>query len=400
MGGLFPCGDNAPMNMLRRIGFAVFVLALAMPIGAAPATAHVTTGYAIEWGFRAGGGGTVIAGLVTNHTNSAQQSIQVTATWRNGGTVVATEIGTAFIDVLAQHSASPFKIVETQNVAGATLTVTASGTAVPYNWNGVLGIEPGSLTDDVYTGTVRNDADDIAAQNVRVFGVRRQGGIIVDAAGSAPIANLAAGEEAAFTITFDDFTGEAVGSLVAQGVGGTWRHTSWNNWFRDLGTSNFAEEIAWLADADITRGCAPQQFCPKSPVTREQMAVFLNRALDLPTAAEPAPFTDLAARPEYVRVAVANVYAAGITSGCTATTFCPQAAVTRGQMSKFIILGYELEPIPSPDLFTDDTGHFSEPYNNRMATDDITTGCGEDTYCPHATVLREQMAKFLFEAEN
>jgi hypothetical protein len=389
------------MSILRRIGFAVFVLALALPVTAAPAQAHITTGFAIEWGFRDGAGGsTVIAGLVTNHTNSARANIQVTATWRIDGAIVATETTTAFIDTLAQHSASPFKIVESQDVDGATLTVTATGTSVAYNWNGALGIEPGTLVADVYSGTVRNDSDNLPAQNVQVFAVRRQGGIPVDAAGSAPIANLAVGAEAAFTITFDDFTGEAVGGLIAQGTGGTWRHTSWNNWFRDLGTSNFAEEVAWLADAEITAGCAPQQFCPKSPVTREQMAVFLNRALDLPTAAGPAPFTDLATRPEYVRQAVANVYEAGITAGCTATTYCPQAAVTRGQMSKFIILGYELDPIPSPDLFTDDDGHFSEPYNNRMATDDITTGCGEDIFCPHANVLREQMAKFIFEAEN
>ena len=70
-------------------------------------------------------------------------------------------------------------------MAGATLTVTASGTAVPYNWNSPLGVEPGTLVANSYSGTVRNDSDNLPAQNVRVFGVRRQGGIIVDAAGSA-----------------------------------------------------------------------------------------------------------------------------------------------------------------------------------------------------------------------
>ena len=69
-------------------------------------------------------------------------------------------------------------------------------------------------------------------------------------------------------------------------------------------------------------------------------------------------------------------------------------------MSKFIVLGYELAPIPGTGAFTDDNGHFSEPYNNRMAADEITSGCAAGAYCPHATVLREQMAKFLFEAEN
>ena len=35
-----------------------------------------------------------------------------------------------------------------------------------------------------------------------------------------------------------------------------------------------------------------------------------------------------------------------------------------------------------------------------MAADGITSGCGAGLFCPQATVLREQMAKFIFEAEN
>ena len=69
-------------------------------------------------------------------------------------------------------------------------------------------------------------------------------------------------------------------------------------------------------------------------------------------------------------------------------------------MSKFIVRGYELEPIVGTGPFADDNGHWSEPYNNRMAADGITGGCAAGKYCPHAFVLREQMAKFLFEAEN
>ena len=42
----------------------------------------------------------------------------------------------------------------------------------------------------------------------------------------------------------------------------------------------FEADIAWLADADITRGCNPPgntAFCPDDPVTRGQMAAFLHR---------------------------------------------------------------------------------------------------------------------------
>src|SRR5690606_29888590 len=45
--------------------------------------------------------------------------------------------------------------------------------------------------------------------------------------------------------------------------------------FQDVPDSNtFHDDIAWLADADVTRGCNPPdntQFCPSDNVTREQM---------------------------------------------------------------------------------------------------------------------------------
>lgn len=37
--------------------------------------------------------------------------------------------------------------------------------------------------------------------------------------------------------------------------------------------------IEAIADAGITVGCAPDRYCPTAPVTREQMAIFLQRGL-------------------------------------------------------------------------------------------------------------------------
>ena len=39
-----------------------------------------------------------------------------------------------------------------------------------------------------------------------------------------------------------------------------------------------------LAKARITGGCGPRRFCPTASVTRAQMAMFLDRALALPNA--------------------------------------------------------------------------------------------------------------------
>lgn len=51
--------------------------------------------------------------------------------------------------------------------------------------------------------------------------------------------------------------------------------------FTDVPDSNtFHNDIAWLADAGVTKGCNPpanSDYCPKDNVTREQMAAFMHR---------------------------------------------------------------------------------------------------------------------------
>ena len=85
--------------------------------------------------------------------------------------------------------------------------------------------------------------------------------------------------------------------------------------------------------ADITTGCAPSKYCPNDDVSRGQMASFLARAFELP-ATSTDYFTDDNGTTHEGNIN--RVAAAGITSGCTATTYCPKADVTRGQMAAFL----------------------------------------------------------------
>ena len=54
--------------------------------------------------------------------------------------------------------------------------------------------------------------------------------------------------------------------------------------FDDVPSTNvFHDNITWLADAGVTKGCNPPantNFCPDAPVTRQQMAAFLQRLAD------------------------------------------------------------------------------------------------------------------------
>lgn len=109
--------------------------------------------------------------------------------------------------------------------------------------------------------------------------------------------------------------------------------------FGDDNGSVFESDIAWLARSGITRGCGTDIFCPDKRVTRAQMAAFLHRALGdvLPPSGTPGTFTDVADSP--FAADIAWLSSTGITRGCNPPVndrFCPDTAVTRGQMAAFL----------------------------------------------------------------
>jgi hypothetical protein len=178
------------------------------------------------------------------------------------------------------------------------------------------------------------------------------------------------------------------GELYAVGFGGTL--------FRvlaptDISGSSLVDDIHWVYYVGLTTGCSVTKYCPTGKVTREQMAIFLDRALDLPPTSTDY-FSDDEGRTG--EGAINRLAKAGITTGCTPTTFCPTANVTREQMAIFLDRALDL-PSTGADYFTDDEGRTGEGAINRLAKASITTGCSPNHYCPTASVTREQMAAFL-----
>ncbi len=110
--------------------------------------------------------------------------------------------------------------------------------------------------------------------------------------------------------------------------------------FVDDADSIFERDINALAAARITRGCNPpdnNRFCPTDNVTRGQMAAFLVRALDLP-ASDVDHFDDDAG--SIFERDINALAAAGITRGCNPPDndrFCPNDPVTREQMASFLV---------------------------------------------------------------
>jgi len=178
------------------------------------------------------------------------------------------------------------------------------------------------------------------------------------------------------------------------GVGATPVGARWADGFIDIATSIFREDIVWIADQGITSGCAPDRYCPDASVSREQMAAFLSRALALPASGVDAFDDDDGSLFE---ADINRVAAAGIATGCGTRTFCPDAWVTREQMASFLARALDLPPSVT-DFFTDDNSSIHEAAINAIAEAGITSGCTATTYCPKGVVSRGQMAAFLHRA--
>jgi len=164
--------------------------------------------------------------------------------------------------------------------------------------------------------------------------------------------------------------------------------------FSDVTDSKFLNDIMWLFYEDITRGCGADRFCPKGSVTRDQMASFLDRVLELPATSTDYFDDDDGNKHEG---AINRVAKAGITVGCAANRYCPSGVVTRAQMATFLdrAIGF---PATTRDFFTDDNTNKHENSINRMAAAGVTRGCTATTFCPDGSTVREQMAAFLRRA--
>jgi hypothetical protein len=181
--------------------------------------------------------------------------------------------------------------------------------------------------------------------------------------------------------------------------------------FTDVPGNHWAYNyVESLYDNEITTGCTfdglNRAYCPPNPVSRQAMAAFIIRALE----GEPAddycstgsPFTDVPTDSQFCKY-IKRLSELGITTGCTATEYCPFNSVSRQAMAAFLIRAVEGEPAddycstgsPFTDVPTD--SQFCK-YIKRFSELGITTGCTATEYCRFNNVTRAAMAAFLARA--
>ena len=178
--------------------------------------------------------------------------------------------------------------------------------------------------------------------------------------------------------------------------------------FGDVPTTHvFHGHIEFFAQAEITTGCGAGIYCPDAPVTRRQVAAFLERAMrasNWAPASSVSTFTDVLVGSTFAGH-IEALRADGITSGCTGSTYCPEASVTRAQMAVLVMrarcgAGY-VPTVPVSQTFSDvQLSHPFAGYIQEMYSVGITGGCATSPlrYCPDAPVSRGQAAKFIERA--
>jgi TonB family protein len=173
--------------------------------------------------------------------------------------------------------------------------------------------------------------------------------------------------------------------------------------FNDVPTDYWAYSVIEnFAAIGITAGCGNDNYCPEDPVTRAQMAVFLERAIHgsgyQPPPASGNLFLDVGAN-DFAAAYIEQLFNDGITGGCGGNNYCPTQEINRAQMAVFLLkakYGSGYSPSAATGIFNDvDLSYWAVHWIEALAAEGITAGCGNGNYCPEDAVTRAQMAVFL-----
>ena len=202
----------------------------------------------------------------------------------------------------------------------------------------------------------------------------------------------------------------------------------------------FYKKIETVLHNGITVGCNPTQYCPAQKVPRDQMAIFLARAIahggaNIPSSGtvgalpyDCAPggtslFSDVSPTAASCK-SIHYIAGQNVASGCGAGMFCPSQPVTRAEMAIFVARGIVAPgggaAVPAaygPDILTGRSYscsagspdlHFSDvstsdsfcKHVHFLWAKGVIAGCSTTEYCPPGQVGRDEMAKFLSNAFN
>ena len=151
----------------------------------------------------------------------------------------------------------------------------------------------------------------------------------------------------------------------------------------------------------VVKGYPAGTYGPNIAVDREQMAIFMARALNLPLLPYVGTFADVPSSmvgAQYIEA----LALAGVVQGFTPTTYGPAGIVTREQMAIFVSRGMaggdgNVPSGPAVATFTDvPSSRVSYKYVEYCVANGVVQGYSPTIYGPLVNVTREQMAIFVW----
>ena len=163
----------------------------------------------------------------------------------------------------------------------------------------------------------------------------------------------------------------------------------------------YADAVAWAIQNKVTSGVSATTFAPNASCTRGQMVTFLWKAAGSP---EPksltTAFTDVKSDAYYEK-AVAWAVENKVTTGTSATTFSPDATVTRGQSVTFLWKANNSPAAEGTSAFTDvAAGVYYAPAVAWAVEKGVTSGMSATTFAPNSNCTRAQIVTFLYRAAS
>lgn len=206
--------------------------------------------------------------------------------------------------------------------------------------------------------------------------------------------------------TTDGGTGGAGGGGIGGGGGGTVTPApggATQNPFVDVKQGDYYyDAVQWAVGKKITSGTSATTFTPDGICTRAQTVTFLWRSQGSPKAAGAEnPFTDVS-KDAYYYDAVLWAVEQGITNGTSATTFSPDATVTRGQTAAFL---WRVAKQPQVDQTANPFADVTQDayYYNAVlwaVAKEITNGTSSTTFSPDQGCTRAQIVTFLWRTNS
>ena len=206
--------------------------------------------------------------------------------------------------------------------------------------------------------------------------------------------------------TTDGGIGGAGGGGIGGGGGGTVTPApggTTQNPFVDVKQGDYYyDAVQWAVGKKITSGTSATTFTPDGICTRAQTVTFLWRSQGSPKAAGAEnPFTDVS-KDAYYYDAVLWAVEQGITNGTSATTFSPDATVTRGQTAAFL---WRVAKQPQADQTANPFADVTQDayYYNAVlwaVAKEITNGTSSTTFSPDQGCTRAQIVTFLWRTNS